>query len=219
MNLSLGIFDLFATAIPGSLYLLAGLYVSVQAGWVEPEDLGGVDTTFALAGSVVGSYLLGQVFAPILRQVLEMVPLWRQGPEAARRDFTGRNPEIGQRRFVEVDPFTLLAGLRQHSGEAASEVDRARAIGIMLRSSSPAFFVGAVIAAVQAVCHDHYLAGSAAALVLLGMSALSLREGRKFSHWALIHTYECAAWIPGVDEVGSGSRPSPPQPPPEGPSA
>lgn len=201
MNLSLGIFDLFATAIPGSLYLLATLWLSVRWGWVDIEDLAAIDTAFAIGGTVLGSYLLGHVFAPVLRQAIEMVPLWRQGPDAARREFLARNPDLAGRSFVDLNPFTLLAGLRQHSGDAAAEVDRSRAIGLMLRSTGPAFLVGALIALAEGVCSGEWSVGLTAASLLVAMAGLSLREGRKFGHWALIHTFECAAWIPGVDEL------------------
>ena len=200
MNLSLGIFDLFATAIPGSLYLLATVYLGTRWGWVDRDDLADLDTTFAIGGAVIGSYLLGHVFAPVLRQAIEMVPLWRQGPDAARREFLARNPDLAGRSFVDLNPFTLLAGLRQHSNDAAAEVDRSRAIGLMLRSACPAFVLGAVIALGEAMCGE-WSAGLAAAVLLLAMAGLSLREGRKFGHWALIHTFECAAWIPGVDDL------------------
>jgi hypothetical protein len=201
MNLSLGIFDLFATAIPGSLYLVGALYLGIRWDWIDGGDLADLDTAFAIGGTVVGSYLLGHVFAPLLRQAIEMVPLWRQGPDAARREFLARNPDLAGRSFVELNPFTLLAGLRQHSNDAAAEVDRSRAIGLMLRSTSPAFVVGAVIAATEGVCGGEWVPGLVVGVALLAMSGLALREGRKFSHWALIHTYECAAWIPGVDEL------------------
>lgn len=205
MNLSLGIFDLFATAIPGSLYLLATVYLGVRWDWVDPDDLADIDTAFAIGGTVLGSYLLGHVFAPLLRQAVEMVPLWRQEPDAARREFVARNPDLAGRNFVGLNPFTLLAGLRQHANDAASEVDRSRAIGLMLRSASPAFLVGAAIAGTEGICGGSWLIGLTTGIVLVVMAGLSLREGRKFGHWALIHTFECAAWLPGADELAHHS--------------
>jgi hypothetical protein len=207
MNLSLGIFDLFATAIPGSLYLLATVYLGIRWDWIDPDELADLDTAFAIGGTVLGSYLLGHVFAPLFRQAIEMVPLWRQGPDAARREFVARNPDLAGRSFVELNPFTLLAGLRQHSNDAAAEVDRSRAIGLMLRSASPAFLVGAAIAGTEGLCGGSWEVGLGIALLLVVMAGLSLREGRKFGHWALIHTFECAAWIPGVDELAHHAPP------------
>jgi hypothetical protein len=71
----------------------------------------------------------------------------------------------------------------------------------MLRSASPAFAIGAVIAATDGLCGGEWAPGIVVGLALLGMAGLALREGRKFGHWALIHTFECAAWLPGVDDL------------------
>jgi hypothetical protein len=35
MNLSVSIYDVFASAVPGSLYLVAGIYLAARFGWVE----------------------------------------------------------------------------------------------------------------------------------------------------------------------------------------
>ena len=35
MNISLGIVDVLANAVPGSLYVLLTLYASVRLGWVD----------------------------------------------------------------------------------------------------------------------------------------------------------------------------------------
>lgn len=198
MNLSLGVYDIFANAIPGSLYLLAGVYVSIRLGWLDVDDLLGIDTTVAIIAVVVASYLLGQILAPGLRNLVERVPLWRASSGAARREFMARNPAMAARPFVNVDPFTLLAALRQESPDAAVDADRSRATGIMLRSASPAFVAGVAIALLEAIA-TRRLAAVAAALMLAVLAVLALREGQKFSRWAHIYTLECAAWLPEVD--------------------
>lgn len=115
-----------------------------------------------------------------------------------REEFRRRNPAVAARPFVDADPFTLLAGLRQVSPEAASEVDRSRAGGIMLRSTSPAFLFGAAIAVVEAIAGGR-LAAVAVGLAMFVLAALSLFEGQKRNRWAQMHTYECAVWMPEVD--------------------
>lgn len=198
MNLSLGVFDIFANAIPGSLYLLAGVYVSIRFGWLDTDQIAGLDTTVAIIGALVVSYLLGQILAPGLRKLIEQVPLWQHPPGAVRREFMARNPALAARPFVNVDPMTLLAALRQESPDTAVDVDRSRATGIMLRSASPAFLAGTAIALVEAVAVRR-LSAVAAALALAVLAVLALREGRKFSRWAHHYTLECAAWLPEVD--------------------
>lgn len=197
MNLSLGIYDVFANAIPGSLYLLATVYVGIRFGWIDLADLTGLDTAFALTGAVLASYLLGQVLGSSLRLVVERLPLWRGSAEDVRTEFRRRNPTLADRPFVQADQYTLLAGLRQRSPEAAIEVDRSRAAGIMLRSASPAFLTGAAIAFVEAIVSGRS-AAVAAGLALAVLAVLSLHEGHKRSRWAHIHTLECAVWMADV---------------------
>ena len=194
MNLSLGIYDVFANAIPGSLYLVAILYVSIRLGWIDLADLTGLDTTFALAGAALASYLLGQALGSSLRRLVELLPLWRRSVDDVRAEFVERNPTLADRPLVEADHFTLLAGLRQRSPEAATEVDRSRAAGLMLRSASPAFLIGAVISFVEAIVSGRG-AAVASGLGLVALAVLSLYEGHKRSRWAYMHTFECAVWM------------------------
>lgn len=198
MNLSLGIYDVFANAIPGALYLVVIVYVAVRFGWIDMADLAGLDTTFAFVGAVVASYLLGQVLGSNLRWLAERVPLWRTSTAQVRAEFRRRNPTVAGRLFVEADHFTLLAGLRQRSPEAAVEVDRSRAAGIMLRGASPAFLIGAMIAFVEAVVGNR-MAAIASGVGLAVLAGLALYEGHKRSRWAQLHTFECAVWMPDVD--------------------
>lgn len=198
MNLSLSIYDVFANAVPGSLYLALTIYLGVRFGWIDLADLAGLDTTFALVGAVVASYLLGQVAASTMRRLIERFPLWGRPTAEVRERFRRRNPTVADRPFVDADVYTLLAGLRQVSPEAATEVDRSRAAGIMLRSACPAFLIGAVIAFVEAVAGGE--AGAAVAGVgLVALAGLSLYEGQIRSTWARMHTFECAVWMPDVD--------------------
>ena len=198
MNVSLSIYDVFASAIPGSLYLVASIYLGVRFGWIDVADLAGLDTTLAVAGAVVASYLLGQVLGSSLRWLVERGDLWATPPAEVREIFRQRNPSVAARPFVDANPFTLLAGLRQVSPEAAGEVDRARASGIMMRSTSPAFLIGAMISFVEAIA-TWRLAPVVVGVALAVLAALSLYEGQKRALWAHMHTFECAVWMPGVD--------------------
>lgn len=198
MNVSLSIYDVFATAVPGSLYLAVTIYLGVRFGWVEWADLADIDTTFALVGAVLASYLLGQSAGAVLRRQVERLGWWRTSTATVRAEFRRRNPTVADRPFLDADVFTLLAGIRQVSSEAAMEVDRARAVGIMLRSASPAFLIGGAIALVEGVFGGH-AAGLGACLGLLALAGLSFYEGQVRGRWAQMHTYECAVWLPDAD--------------------
>ncbi|MGH9212446.1 MAG: hypothetical protein ACRD2C_17480 [Acidimicrobiales bacterium] len=199
MNFSLGIYDVFATAIPGALYLAATLYLTVRFGWVEWQDLAGLDTTMALTGALVSSYVLGQTLGPGMRWCVDGLPMPRSTTDDHRQEFRRRNPTLATRPFIQADEHTLLAGLRQVSPEAATEVDRARATGIMLRACSAAFILGSFVALAETGVQRH-VAAPVAAVALAVLAALALRGGHKRSGQAVVHTFECATWIPDVDE-------------------
>jgi hypothetical protein len=198
MNISLSIFDVFANVVPGSLYLVVSIYVGIRFGWIDTGDLAGLDTTLALVGGLVAAYLLGQILGANLRWLVERLPLWRWSTEQVRAEFRRRNPTVATRPFVDADPFTLLAGLRQVSPDAAIEVDRSRAAGLMMRNATPALLIGALSALVEAAVSTR-LAPAVVAVALVGLAVLSQYEGHKRARWALIHTYECAVWLPNVD--------------------
>jgi predicted benzoate:H+ symporter BenE len=58
MSLTLSIYDLFAYAIPGSLYLALLAYLGDRLGWVSLEGATSLSTTILLIGAVLASYLL-----------------------------------------------------------------------------------------------------------------------------------------------------------------
>jgi hypothetical protein len=65
MNLSLGVFDIFAYSVPGSLYLALLLFVLDQTGWVDIDQVGDLNSTILVAGGIIASYLLGHLtYAP-----------------------------------------------------------------------------------------------------------------------------------------------------------
>jgi hypothetical protein len=199
VNLSLGIYDLFANTVPGALYLVIGIHLTLRFGWVSADDLGGLDSTVAVLGAILASYLLGQVVGSRLRWLVDRTGLWGTSTAAVRAEFRRRNPSVAHRPFIDADPFTLLAGLRQVSPEAAVEVDRSRATGIMMRAACPAFAIGAAIAAVEAVVRGEPVV-LLATVALVALAVGSFREGQTRNRWARSHTYECALWMPDVDE-------------------
>lgn len=199
MNQSFGVFDVFANAIPGSLYLAATIYVSIRFGLVELDDITGLDTTLAIVGATVLSFLMGMLVAKPLRQLIERGPLIAATLEDARDEFARRNPTLADREFLSADPMTLLAGVRMHSCETAERVDRSRATGQLLRNIVPALLIGAAIACVEAVVQVHLLPLGAAGLLLLA-AWVALREGQKFARWAVISTFEHAVWLAKLED-------------------
>jgi hypothetical protein len=96
MSVSLGIFDVFASAVPGSLYVAIALYLSNRFGWFDVTRLGDVDTTILLVGFVVLSYVAGQVLGPAGRAATDRIPGWRITEEDTRASVHPPQPRAGR---------------------------------------------------------------------------------------------------------------------------
>jgi hypothetical protein len=199
VGITLGIFDLFAYAVPGSLYLGLFTYVAVRAGWIESTWLHDGNTTLLLVSAALASYLLGHV-AYALGRLTRRIP--RSRDTDPREEFVRRVPAARERPFVDVDRATLLAVIQIRHPEAAVEVVRLRAAALMLSNAAPAFAVGALVALVEVFTGDPLPAAGAGVLFVLAAVAAVL-QGDRMHQWANLKTLEVAFWIEGVDDAVS----------------
>lgn len=61
MNITLGVYDLFAYAAPGSGYLALVIYVADRLSWVDPLRLLQSNTAVVIISGAILSYLLGHI--------------------------------------------------------------------------------------------------------------------------------------------------------------
>lgn len=201
MAFVLGIFDLLAYAIPGSLYLSVFVYVSHRAGWIDAPSLLGIPSLLLIIAVTVAAFLTGQAAYALGNWVDRINPFGSDDlPKEAKEEFLGRNEAAASRKFLQADPFTLLASLEADDNEAAAEVSRLRATGLMLGRSVPALVLGAGTALVEVFTGGLPLfAGlTAVALVLVGVGCLY--QSATFHRWAIVRTYELAYWDDGMEE-------------------
>jgi hypothetical protein len=200
MALILGVFDLLAYAIPGSLYLTAFAYVSHRAGWIDVASLVQLPSLLLVIAAAIATFLMGQAAHPLGSLVDRINPFGARDVSAeARAAFLRRNPAAGRRRFLHVDPFTLLAALEVEAGEAAGDVSRLRSVGQMLSRSVPAFVLGALVAFVEIFTGRFALFAALTGLVLVLVGAGCLRQSATFRRWAIIRTYELSYWNDGME--------------------
>jgi hypothetical protein len=200
MAIILGVFDLLAYAIPGSLYLAAFAYVAHRADWIDLAGVLQLPSVMLLIGVAIATFLLGQAAHPLGSLVDRINPFGAADlSEEARAAFLRRSPRASSRRFLHVDPFTLLAALEVDDGEAAADVSRLRSVGQMLSRSVPALALGTVIALVEIVTGRFALFAALTGVVLALVGAGCLRQSATFRRWAIIRTYELAYWNDGVD--------------------
>jgi hypothetical protein len=200
MAIILGIFDLLAYAVPGSLYLATFAYVSHRAGWIDVPSLLGVPSLLLLIAVAVAAFLTGQASHPLGAMVERVNPFGSvRLSEEARDEFLGRNAVATPRRFLQLDPFTLLAALAVDDKEAAADVFRLRSVGVMLGRSVPALALGAVTALVEIFTGTLPLFAGLTGLVLALVAVGCLYQSATFRKWAFVRTYELSYWNQEID--------------------
>ncbi|HEY7593550.1 MAG TPA: hypothetical protein VH969_10385 [Actinophytocola sp.] len=204
MNIVVGVFDLFTYAIAGGLYVVLAGFVADRLGLVELSSLNGVNGVLLVIGAVVLSYLLGILGYPLGSLLDRVVPGRRRD---ARAEFRRRNPAARDRAFVDADSFLLLAALQLHDMDAATEVNRLRASGLMARNAGPALALAAVTALVEAFTDGHPVLAALCAVVFGAAAVLLVRQGRRLSFMASMKTLELSFWLPDVDDRIRSAKP------------
>jgi hypothetical protein len=200
MAIILGIFDLLAYAIPGSLYLTTFAYVSHRAGWIDVPSLLGLPSLLLLIALAVAGFLTGQASHPLGNVVDRFNPFGSTRlTEEAREEFLRRNAVATPRKFLQLDPFTLLAALAVDDKEAAADVFRLRSVGLMLSRSVPALALGAVIAIVEIGTGSLPLFAGLTGLLLALVAVGCLYQSATFRTWAVMRTYELSFWNDDMD--------------------
>jgi hypothetical protein len=126
MNVTLSVFDLFAYAIPGSLYLSMIAYLLNRTGWVDFSAAANLNTAVLLVGAGLASYLTGHITYELGRALNFRLPGWEQALSSIREDFLARVPPEPGRVVVQAHPSILLAAAEIRAREAAVEISRLR---------------------------------------------------------------------------------------------
>ena len=200
MAFILGIFDLLAFAIPGSLYLTVFGYVAHRAGWIDVPALLTLPSLILLIAVAIAAFLTGQASFALGILIDRINPFGSDDlPGEAKEEFLRRNPIAATRRFLQVDPFTLLAALEADDDDAAAEVSRLRATGLMLSRSVPPLALGAATAVVELFTGETPLFAGLTGLVLALVAAGCMYQAATFPKWAMIRTYELSYWNDGIE--------------------
>jgi hypothetical protein len=154
-----------------------------------------------LIAVAIAAFLTGQASRPLGNMVDRFNPFGSDDPsKEAREEFVRRNAISTPRKFLQLDPFTLLAALEADDREAAADVFRLRSVGLMLGRSVPALALGAGIALVEIFTGKLPLFAGLTSLVLALVAAGCLYQSAAFCKWAIIRTYELSFWNDDMDE-------------------
>ncbi|QFG20711.1 hypothetical protein [Actinomadura sp. WMMB 499] len=208
MRVSVGVFDLFAYAIPGALYLAFGIYVGVRLDWLQISHLDDPPTIILVGGVIVASYLLGQV-TYFLGSLLNFAMPWAGAWTDARNEFARRVPQADGRPYLDAHPTVLQAVIEMRDRETAQEIARFRAVGLMIRNCAFPLFFGAIAGVVEAVAGGSRPAAISCAVLLAAATASALAQSAKLRRWADLKTLETCYWLPGVDAAFAPPEPTP----------
>src|SRR5262249_30587985 len=199
MSVAVGGFDVFAYSIPGALYLAILLYLLDRTPVLDVRPVLSSNTSLATIGALLASYLLGHLTYLPRRYLDQRIGRWARVTPGAREEFLQRVPAARGKRYVQADPFFLLAALEIEAAESAVDISRLRASGVALRNAAFALLLAALVAAGELAVGNHrVLAG----LCLVGFPAAALsalRAGFTLSHWATLKTFETAFWLPDIE--------------------
>lgn len=207
MNITIGVYDLFTYAIPGSLYLTLIAYISARTEWVDLQDVEAT-SVLGIVAVVVVSYLLGHVTYGLSRYVERRIRWGRAKGSGepvrslqrdAREVFLSRHPAAERRSYVHTDLGMLRAAIDLQSHEGAMEIRRMQAVGLMLRGCAPALVVGTLVAGTEIFTGDEPAFAVCAAGLLLASAAAATAQGWRLTLWANIKTFELAFWVPDID--------------------
>jgi len=194
VTFTLGIFDLFTYAIPGSLQLAFFAYLAVRLDLLDAGAVASVPGWIVAIGVAVASYLLGHVTFLASALVDKAYRRPKDGADAWRAVSVDAT-EAGDRRLRYVNPMLLMAGAELRDREVAAEIARLRATGLMLRSAVVPTSFAVLAAIVEAIAGPWHLPAAALA-PLFGICAVCFaRHGQQLRFWANTKTYQIAYWL------------------------
>lgn len=200
MNITLGVFDLFTYATPGSLYLALITYITARLGWIDPSRIIHANTAVVIIGGIIISYLLGHVTYLIGQRFFRISP-WKSDTADAPRVFAERVPAARHRPFLTAHLSVLQAAVELHEPNAAAEITRLRAVALMLRNCAPPLVLGAVVAVVDAATNTNLILSICCVAVLPLAAAGCLYSCARMYRWSDMKTLELAFWVPDIDDL------------------
>ena len=199
MNITLGVFDLFAYAVPGALYLGLLTYITERLAWIDPLRILQANTTVVVIAAAMLSFLIGHITSP-LGHLLSRVYGRDKSAEDAAREFVERVPTAQGRPFLQADRSLLQAAAEVHGMEAAIEISRLRALGLMLRNCAPVFVLGAVTEVADAAAGAHPIVAGCCVVIFPLVAIGCLNRSAIWRHWTNMKTLELAYWTPDIDD-------------------
>jgi hypothetical protein len=200
MNFTLGLFDLFAYAIQGSIYLAIFVYSAQTLDWIDLAQVSNISSIFIIVAIAIASFLLGHITYPLAGIIEQVFRLRELRALDAKIDFVEKYRGSSSHRFLHADLSVLLAAAELHDREVATEISRLRAVGLMLRNCSLALVFATITALTMLTIGGGRLPATLCVVVLALAAVRSYWQGQTLRHWANLKTFEICSLIPGIDD-------------------
>lgn len=200
MSLSLGVWDVFAYAVPGSLYLTFAAFIAARLGWVAIGPVLHTPTLLLAGGIAVSSYVLGLVTYPLGAVADRWLPGASRAAQA-RAEFAERTPAARDRAFLQADMALLRAAVEIHDKDSSLEISRLGAVRIMIRNCSVPLAAASIACACTAIAGGNRILSVTSSLTMAAAAAAAIWQTRRFRHWWYMKTLETCYWIPAIDQA------------------
>jgi len=181
MSVRVGIYQLFARAIPGGFYLFTIFYLCVLFGLVtiDFQSLNNLSVIWAIVFAIL-AYIVGEIF--------DQFALWwhrlfkpRNLSNVVLDEFKKAHADW-EINVQDRDWHILLAYLRRESPEVVNQIETHNATCIMLRNVGLNLMVLSVIQIVQFI-QNNYIWNLVLCIVLVVASIISGRQATKYRRW------------------------------------
>lgn len=199
MTFAVGIFDLFAYAVPGAFHVAFLAYLASRLNLVDLGRVTSMPAALLVIVIVVLSYVLGHITYELWALVDKVLPGNKGRARLTKERFLARNPQARERAFVDADWALLRIGISVHDKEAAAHIERLMSQALMVRNLTLPLAFGFVAALVELAFSGHRLAAGCSAVVLAAGVAGAYLEGRTLLRWAHLRTLETCFWLPDID--------------------
>jgi hypothetical protein len=207
VSLSLGLFDVFTYIVPGSLYLSITIYLGNTFGWMNLGQLKNVPSIVVVGGILVASYVLGIVTNPLAAALDRSLRPWKGVYDAdVRQEFVSRVPSASGRPYVQSDFYLLLAAAEMNDKEAALEISRLRAVGLMIRNCTVPLLVACTVSIIDVAFGKNVPAAVVCSVLFASATLSGIHQGKRLRQWANMKTLEICYWIPDIDGIFQRAR-------------
>ena len=189
MSIQFGVYDFFAYAVPGGLYLLLFAYIlasftEVRFDFLALRDLSLVQTLAVVAFAYVVGLVVERV-AVLWYRIFEPEHL----AESVLDGFKKRHPGI-EFKFQGSHWPILIAYLRKEGLDTTTEIHRFNAIHIMLKNASFGFMLLSVVEMILFIRNTVEWAHLIASVGAIVSSVLAARQAVRFKRWFFSANFE-----------------------------